>query len=509
MKSDVLSLVVVYLVLLGALHPALVSSQAGGCESKFAQLDNITCAEDGPPEQQGYCIGTRRGKGFWVSSAGPIAMNAPKGLSAEVAFFQRLFYNISSETRDVRRRNHFRAHCPEDSGANEDLSKLKRNWRNSALNHEARVGFEKSNSSCFTEIRLSAARSKIYWEHMVSFGNYLTRTGEILQEKAKPIEGRLSSYFNQTLSCWLSIHSSMSRAVETQAFLCTLRNVAGFRSPVESGFNVGVTLTNHPVNISLPETARIYLNEKWSADEASGKIIAQPLPSYKHGEIDTRINSSTTVLFTWGGSPKISTFIGIPIATNPAVQHVLQIAEKFEEGVFDSVAVSNLAILVFPAVLSLLPVALFGITENPALIIGYAIATDILTVLPLAIKGIEMISFTQREHTGCVSWNVGVEVDSGLALTEMWCAGCAHRPQFRLYGPWLLAAAFAFMFAGFLFEYLAYKWVKRRQFRKRKIKSRWRNRTVWAEHTCIECNCEYYSDSSLWSHYKLKYQTSS
>lgn len=269
--NDGLLPVVLRLVLLGGLFPALVSSQAGGCEYQFAPLDNITCERDGPPEQQGYCAGTRGGNGFWVSSNGPMASNAPDRFADEVVYFQRLFSDISMEARAVRQDNYFRPICPEKSGANENLSKVKRSWLRGALAHEARVGFVPSSSNCFTEIKMSPERSKEYWDRMVSFGNYMTRTGEIMLEKARPIEARMASYFNQTLSCWQSIHSSMSRAVETRAFICTLRHVAGFRDESGPIFNVGSALTNHPVNISLPEMARLYMTEKWSVDDGAAK----------------------------------------------------------------------------------------------------------------------------------------------------------------------------------------------------------------------------------------------
>lgn len=504
-SQETMNGVLLHLVILGVLFPPLVSSQARECESQFAPLENIICGSNGPPEQQGYCNGTRGGKGFWVSSDQPIARNAPAGFAAEVSYFQRLFSIITSEVRAVRLENDYRPTCPEELGANENLSVIKRRWLRGALAHERRAGFLPSASNCFTEIKMSAERSKEYWDRMVSFGNYMTRTGEIMLEEARRGETPL---FNLVLSCWKSIETSMVRAVETRAFLCELRHVTGFRSGSSRVFNVGAVLTNHPVNLSRPETKRHYLREKWTVVESSGKIIAKPLPSYKYGEIETQINSSTTLVWTWGGSPKVSSFMGIPIATNPAVEHVLQIAEKFEEAVFDSVAVSNLAILIFPAVFSLLPVSIFGVTENPVLIVGYAIATDILTVLPLAIKGIEMILFTQREHAGCVVWNVGVEIDTGLALSELWCAGCSHRPKFKPYGNWLLASAFAFSLAGFLLEYLAYKWVKRRFPIERKMESReWWKRKTWSETSCVECQCEYSSDLSFWTHH-LPYQNS-
>lgn len=144
-----------------------------------------------------------------------------------------------------------------------------------------------------------------------------------------------------------------------------------------------------------------------------------------------------------------------------AIKHALDAGELEREMVEDSDTLSYLAILLLPVVLSLAPIALFQDASTLAMVV-YAIVTDVVSVMPLAIKGLELIAYGSRRHYAFSSRMYGMASGSETLVVEVFAAECGMRPFVRQKGVVLLAVAVTAMIFGVWFEFVARGWVHKR-----------------------------------------------
>lgn len=93
----------------------------------------------------------------------------------------------------------------------------------------------------------------------------------------------------------------------------------------------------------------------------------------------------------------------------------------------------------------------------------YAIATDIVSVLPIAIKGVELVIYgSQRRY----AFNAGMYYMNQIehpSIAETWVAECEMKPFVRQKGIGLLAVAAISMVPGIVLEVAARRLVKKRK----------------------------------------------
>lgn len=158
-----------------------------------------------------------------------------------------------------------------------------------------------------------------------------------------------------------------------------------------------------------------------------------------------------------------------------AIRHAVMQGNFEKEMVEDSDTFSNLAILLLPVVLSLVPIALFQDTSMITTVL-YAIATDVVSVMPIAIKGLELVVYGSQRHYKANHFLFGIETGSPTSVASSWAAECDMKPFVRRKGTILLAVALSAMMFGVVLEFVARRCIHRRAFRKR-----WRE-GVWQEH---------------------------
>lgn len=163
---------------------------------------------------------------------------------------------------------------------------------------------------------------------------------------------------------------------------------------------------------------------------------------------------------SWEGKPTWSHFGMREMSLNPALQTALLRGQHEKEIVGDSQTPSNLAILLLPAALALVPLGLFQ-DVSLAVTLLYTLATDVISVLPVAIKGIELIVYGSKVHTATVSYLYGAGNLNDLAAGETWVAKCRMKPNLKFEGIAILTTALATMIVGILLEFLTRVWVKR------------------------------------------------
>lgn len=146
------------------------------------------------------------------------------------------------------------------------------------------------------------------------------------------------------------------------------------------------------------------------------------------------------------------------------LQHCLAILQELQNGDFernmaeDSDSFSSLSILLLAILLSLVPIAVFQDARVIAVVL-YAAVTNVLSVLPISIKGIELAVYGSRRHYAFSSNMHGMNSGSLSSVAETFAAGCRMIPSVRQKGIGLLAFACAAMVLGIALEIISRRYV--------------------------------------------------
>ena len=164
-----------------------------------------------------------------------------------------------------------------------------------------------------------------------------------------------------------------------------------------------------------------------------------------------------------GGETSPSMFGAVLMEENPSIIESMEKLDKFVQQANDALAISNIAILVLPLLLNLVPIALLS-SVTTSFMLFYTVLTDILTVIPLGIKGAELISIGSSAHR-----SVAVRLSSSVALPRsksagavLWASECFAPSNVRSWGVFFLTLSLVFMVVGIVLEFLAQAYMKRK-----------------------------------------------
>lgn len=120
----------------------------------------------------------------------------------------------------------------------------------------------------------------------------------------------------------------------------------------------------------------------------------------------------------------------------------------------DADSLPMLAVLFLPALLSLFRLACFLEASLPATV-AYEVATDILSVFPMAIRGVELIVYGSRKYYSHSTDVEGLWNDDDIVVAVTFAARCGIKHFVKRTGGILLAIAFVVMLLGIVLEYLS------------------------------------------------------
>lgn len=176
---------------------------------------------------------------------------------------------------------------------------------------------------------------------------------------------------------------------------------------------------------------------------------------------------ASTLLVLHHGSAKADFFKNTFLEDNVAVIRAVGKARHYSEQVYDALSASSISILVFPLLLNTLPIALFADVSTRTMLL-YAIVSDVLTTIPLLVKGIELISIGSRTNVAAItrisSWFNGTLAD--VAAAEVFVASCKSKQNVLPMGVLFVGISLAFLIAGLAGEVLAREYVA---YRRRKV----------------------------------------
>ncbi len=227
---------------------------------------------------------------------------------------------------------------------------------------------------------------------------------------------------------------------------CSLATATGYR--ISGRWVTWRAFTNHHVNEQMGPKQRVLPSEGLYPD-GKDTIRAQPVTIPVCSRTTARC--MTPVLSKWDGKYTWSDFRNAKVQENPAMVAALENGEHEMQLALNSSTASNTAILLLPTLLAAVPLALFADVSGP-IAIAYAIVTDVVSVLPLLIKGIEMIVFGRKERYAAQAMVYGAMNKRDIGLTEFWVAKCRIHSLVSRNGAILVSVAVVCMLLGITLE---------------------------------------------------------
>lgn len=274
---------------------------------------------------------------------------------------------------------------------------------------------------------------------------------------------------------------------------------------VNSTWSLLTSMTPWAKNINAPDRTRPYLEEliTWSERGLRNVLLST----------NKNVQNATSIEAMWSGSPsntvfaahsKLETASGNNLDENPAVKAALFLSSSFREQVHWSLSAANISIMIISCVLAFVPLSCFHAVKLKALFF-YVLLTDVLSCAPLAIKGFEMIYFTNRQYTAIRTRIYGLDKQQDMGVAEVWASVCSAPNNVYNLGIKFIMFAFFSMTLGIVLEVIMLiRLRKRREEEKlaRPFERWWQSNAVCAVCFCghsvtYECRRGAYSSRGL------------
>ncbi|KAI0561097.1 hypothetical protein FGB62_93g037 [Gracilaria domingensis] len=231
---------------------------------------------------------------------------------------------------------------------------------------------------------------------------------------------------------------------------CKVETFSAYRKNGE--LYLRAAMTNHDVDKYLKEGDRQFVMEWVKEDYSTSLTMVQP--NYR----DCEMEDGSTMLWTRSGRAWLSWHGEMREGTNPALQKVIAANEVEIDLAEDAVAAANIALLALPLVMTLIPVA-FLAELNTCGFLWYVIFTDIISAVPLLIKGAELVR-TTHSRSALVSYYAG---DEELADIQVWVASCNGTKIYRNIGISFIVISVTAILGGIALELFATKYMQNKR----------------------------------------------
>ena len=250
---------------------------------------------------------------------------------------------------------------------------------------------------------------------------------------------------------------------------CELNRLSMYH--VNESFYYYPEMTNNPVDALMADYQRQGILEFVKEDFSKSLKLVHPWYNITKQGINEDgftqgLNvSGTTIIGRWAGRASLASVGIMSFDTNPAIKHAFDANMKHIEIASDSVTYSNIAILALPMLMTLIPITF--ITEFSTFgIFTYVIFTDICSIIPFLIKGIELILASTTQRDEIFAYRAG---DMKMGQTEIWVASCKGKDDFKKIGILFVISSIGIMIIGLLTEFYAHRYSQRK--RKRLIEN--------------------------------------
>lgn len=237
---------------------------------------------------------------------------------------------------------------------------------------------------------------------------------------------------------------------------CSMDDVVVVRN--NSAWYLLTAITNYGVANFIPNNSREFIHEYVREDFSTSLSAMHPT----YGAREPAWELSTTVLtrgyFGREGTGARQGSIGLQAGDfYSPLGGVFRRNAPAVDRANDAITASNVAILSLPMLMTVIPSSL--VTDMTVFgMLLYAMATDIIGVLPFLIKGFELIN-ASRERSEVVSYHLG---DERLGLVRVFAVKCEGVVRFQSVGVAFVGVAFCAMVFGVCLEVFAWRVMKKR-----------------------------------------------
>lgn len=291
-------------------------------------------------------------------------------------------------------------------------------------------------------------RSENLYNNVFEFENFLTNA-----DNSKKIVAGYKLDWNKVFSM-----NFYQISEDDDFFTCDVADVLAYY--IDGKWSVAASITNSSVYKEANDPDRIYFTEFLTFSEGNNATlpVLEPEPKKINLGVCTteepyasKPSSGTAAYETYEGKTQPTHFQTTLWEENPAIVKSLERGGLQKELVRDATSISNAAILIVPALLAFLPISLFHeVGLGTALF--YAVATDIISVTPLLIKGIELIYFGNQKQWATQSYVYGLNDRSKDGVVELWTAKCSMNPRITRIGTAFLTVSLIIMILGIISE---------------------------------------------------------
>lgn len=254
---------------------------------------------------------------------------------------------------------------------------------------------------------------------------------------------------------------------------CRVNVLGGYR--VRKNWFVTLSITNRPQEEHLAAQKRHFMVESVGFNGTFDNEIMMRVRT-ESGTTPEIATTSMMVTFRDVAAPAV--IKAIPLEENLAVLYALETAQFYSKQVIDATSPSSIAILILPLGLNFVPIALFADVSTKWMLM-YAFLSDILTVIPLSIKGVELILIGTTKHFG-----TSVRMLSGVSgmkeekvMCEMYVAECTSTRSVLPTGIAFLVISLVVLVIGLVAEVKARRYMMkaRRHLFAEMLRSSWRS----------------------------------
>lgn len=249
---------------------------------------------------------------------------------------------------------------------------------------------------------------------------------------------------------------------------CMVHPVSAAR--INESWYLDSRISRSPLNLPLPRDQYRFIEESMSADPNSGFLPPlEQLAKVKRFPNDTLKSNAphlaTTVQSQFPTFSSPSIFVNIPLYDNVALHEALDLSEKSAQLAADALTPSSVAILILPLLLNFIPLALVAQVETTLGVLIYTLTSNVVTVVPLGVKGVELIHIGRQRHRSVVTWMSSALSGkrSTTAGAQLWAAECQSQGYILRTGLFFLIAAVTSLIVGILLEYVSHIVLKRRR----------------------------------------------
>ena len=257
---------------------------------------------------------------------------------------------------------------------------------------------------------------------------------------------------------------------ESRGMQCVMHNVVSHRIKPNREHHIEVYLQNSPEGFFMPTIKRnIFVEYAAVINGTLGHNLRMRLPLQKLGKNSERIwkiDATTKRRRVRRQAWQPTRFSPMSFAENPSIRQALEKADTSQQQVANVLLTSTLAILFLPLLLTLIPISCFSYVTTIQMT-GYILLTDILTVAPIGIKGIELLVIHNKRFRAVVVRMTSDFNRNGVfpeaASSESWGCECRTEDRVGRIGAAFLVIALLAFVLGTTLELVTFQYVRRRR----------------------------------------------